>query len=366
MMVKFIDLGLQYKQIEPEVCHMLDELFRKGDFILGEEVGLFEQEFSRYCRVKYAVGLNSGTDALFLSLLSLGIGKGDEVIVPAFTFIATAFAVSYTGARPVFVDIDEATYNIDINKIEGAITKRTKAIIPVHLFGQPADMDKILSIAKKHKLKVVEDAAQAHGAKYKGRPVGSLGDVGCFSFYPTKNLGACGDGGMVVTRSKTIYERLRIFRDCGRVSRYEHKIIGYNSRLDTLQAAILRLKLKRLDAWNKARRLAAALYTRLLKADHRIITPHEASYARHVYHIYAARLKDRDKVYRFLRKKGIGTLIHYPIPLHLQGAYIGLGYKKGDFPVAERVSQEILSLPIYPHLKSRQIKYITKNIKKIL
>lgn len=384
MKIPFIDLRPQYLEIKKRLDSALLNLFKKGDFILGREVKLFEKEFAKYCNVKFAVGVNSGTDALFLGLLSLGIGKGDEIIVPAFTFIASSLAISFTGARPVFVDIDEKTYNIDINKIKNAITKRTKAILPVHLYGQPADMQPILKIAKKYDLKIVEDACQAHGAIYKNpksqrgpqereggggvgvpnpKKVGSLGDIGCFSFYPTKNLGCCGDGGMVVTDNESIYKKLLMLRDYGRKSRYEHTSIGYNSRLDTIQAVILRIKLKYLDKWNVLRRDKAHFYTDKLKGTEDITVPYEADYAYHVYHIYAIRVKDRDKLVKRLTDKGIGVLIHYPIPLHLQKVYKDLGYKKGDFPAAEKVANEIISLPMYPHLKKTQIEYVVEALK---
>jgi dTDP-4-amino-4,6-dideoxygalactose transaminase len=371
MKIPFIDLSQQYKEIKKDMNTAIKETIRRYDFILGKEVKLFEYEFANYCQRKFAVGVNSGTDALFLGLLSLGIGRKDEVIVPVFTYIASALAVSYTGAKPVFVDIDKDTYNIDVNKIEKAITKNTKAIIPVHLYGQVADMQPILDIAKRYNLKVVEDAAQAHGAKYKisrtkWRLVGSIGDIGCFSFYPTKNLGAFGDGGMVVTDDESTYKNLLMLRDYGRRSRYEHVTLGYNSRLDTVQAAVLRAKLKHLDKWNTLRRKNARIYIDELKGIKGIVLPYEADYSYHVYHIFAIRVKNRDKVINELAKKGISVLIHYPIPLHLQEVYKDLGYKKGDFSVAQKVAQEIISLPMYPHLKEKQLKFIINNLKNIL
>ncbi len=374
MDIPFIDLRTQYQQIKEELNRALNRTLDRGDFILGKEVRLFEEEFARYCRTKFAVGVNSGTDALFLGLLSLGVGKSDEVIVPAFTFIATALAVSFIGARVVFVDIDEDTYNINVEKIERAVTKRTKVILPVHLFGQPADMKSILNIAKKYNLKVIEDCAQSHGAEYKFKvqssklkvqKVGSLGDIGCFSFYPTKNLGAFGDGGMILMNKKEVYKKLLMLRDCGRKSKYEHKILGYNSRLDTIQAAVLRVKLKHLDKWNRLRRKKAKLYSELLK-DTDVIIPKEKDYGTHIYHIYAIRVKNRNKVLGILKKKGINVLIHYPIPLHLQKVYKNLGYKRGDFPVAEKVSGEIISLSIHPHLEEEKIQYIVDTLKQAL
>ena len=370
MQVPFIDLGTQYRQISKSALVRIDKLCNQGNYILGKELEKFEKEFADYCHTKYAIGLNSGTDALFLSLLSLGIGKNDEVILPAFTFIATALAVSHTQARPVFVDIDEDTYNIDVGQLVRAITRRTRAVIPVHLFGQPAEMDSILKIADKFGIKVIEDAAQAHGAEYKHRgvfkKVGSIGDVGCFSFYPTKNLGAWGDGGMVVTNDKKVTKRLRMLRDSGRASHNLHAIKGYNSRLDTLQAAILRLKLRHLDKWNQMRRRNAKIYTDLLKYCPHVICPWQAPYARHVYHIYHLQMRQRDEIRAYLRKKGIATLVHYPLPIHLQQAYKDLGYKRGDFPVAERIARRIMSLPMHPFLSRREIKYVAEQILRFL
>lgn len=371
MRVPFLDLSKQHRQIKKDSDRALRKAIARYDFILGEDVVIFEKEFARYTNRKFAVGVNSGTDALFLGLLSLGIGPGDEVIVPAFTYIASALAVSFTGARPVFVDIHEDTYNIDVNKIEKVITKNTKAIIPVHLYGQPADMNPILGIAKAYNLKVIEDAAQAHGARYKISAnrwgiTGSMGEIGCFSFYPTKNLGAFGDGGMVVVDDKETYKKLLMLRDYGRKSRYEHVTLGYNSRLDTIQAAILRVKLKYLSEWNDMRRQIAKSYTDRLKDIKGIILPYEADYARSVYHIYVVRVKNRDMVVMQLTKKGIGVLIHYPISLHLQKVYKSLSYKTNAFPVAEKVSREVISLPIYPYLKEAQIKLIADTLKAIV
>ncbi|MBM3249181.1 MAG: DegT/DnrJ/EryC1/StrS family aminotransferase [Candidatus Omnitrophica bacterium] len=366
MKVPFIDLNSQYKEIKREIKIPLDNLFRKSSYILGEDVKLLETEFASYCNAKYAVGLNSGTDALFLSLLSLGIKKGDEVIVPSFTFIATALAVSFAGAKPVFVDIDEKTYNIDPAKIKKAITKKTKAIIPVHLYGQSADMQPILKIAREYNLKVIEDACQAHGALYHGKKCGSIADIGCFSFYPTKNLGAFGDAGMVVTNDKKIYEKILVLRDCGRKGRYEHVIKGYNSRLDSIQAIILRAKLKRLDRWNKKRQINSRYYSALLKDEKNIILPKTSKNLSHIYHVYAVRVKNRDKVYDELRKRGIGVLIHYSKPLHLQKAYKELNYKKGDFPVAEKIAREILSLPMSPHLTKKEIMFVAQQLRQVL
>lgn len=369
MRVPFTDLKLQYKQIKKEINRAIAGVIQRGDFILGADVPLFEKEFAAFCGSRYAAGVSSGTDALFLALTALGIGKGDEVIVPVFTYIATASAVSYTQAKPVFVDIEEDTYNIDTAKIKKAVTTRTKAIIPVHLYGQPVNMREIADIAREYNLKIIEDAAQSHGAGYfwqgKTKRAGSMGDIGCFSFYPSKNLGAFGDGGMIVTDNEVIYKKLLMLRDCGRVSKYEHSLIGYNCRLDTLQAAILRVKLKRLGEWNELRIKAAEVYNRLLQDVDSVITPFVSSFARHIYHIYAVRTKKRDDLLAEFKKNAVGALTHYPIPLHLQRAYEGLGYKKGDFPVAEKIALEIISLPIYPYIKEEQIKFVVDIIKKI-
>lgn len=367
MKIPFSDLGLLHKKIKRDLDSAMEKVVKRGDFILGEDVTLLEKEFASYCNTRFAVGVSSGTAALFLGLLSEGVGENDEVIVPAFTFIATALAVSYVGAKPVFVDIDEKTYCLDVKKIEQAITKKTKAIIVVHLFGQPADMITILRLARKHNLKVIEDAAQAHGALVKmpgnrWKKAGGIGDIGCFSFYPSKNLGALGDAGMLVTNDEAVYKKLLVLRDCGRVSKYEHAIIGYNSRLDTLQAAVLRVKLKQLNRWNKMRQQAAYFYNRCLKDIDGIILPYSADNIKHTYHVYSIRIKNRDKVFEQLRKKGIGAIIHYPIPLHLQKAYKHLGHKKGDFPVSEKISSEIMSLPIFPYITEAQIKYVAAQI----
>ncbi len=369
MIVPFLDLSRQHKKIGKEISAAINKTVNRCDFILGQDEAIFEKEFAAYCKQKFSIGVNSGTDALFLALLSLGIGKGDEVILPAFTYIATAFAVTFTGAKPVFVDIEEGTYNIDVNKIKSAITKKTKAIIPVHLFGHSADMKPILDIAKKYNLRVVEDAAQAHGAKYriakdKWVMAGTMGDIGCFSFYPTKNLGGFGDGGMILTENQAIYKKLFRLRDYGRKSRYEHVSLGYNSRLDTLQAAVLRVKLKHLNEYNKLRRKNARIYNKKLKNIGGLILPKEAGYAYHIYHAYSIRVKNRNNLVKTFKKNNIGFSIYYPVPLHLQKVYKALGYKRGDFPIAERVSREIISLPMYPYLKEKQINFIGSVLRK--
>ncbi|MFH0827531.1 MAG: DegT/DnrJ/EryC1/StrS family aminotransferase [Candidatus Omnitrophota bacterium] len=371
MKVPFADLGLAHKEIRTDLVKAINKVIVRGDFILGEEVRLLEKEFARFCETRYAVGVSSGTAALFLALVSLGIKRGDEVIVPDFTYIATAMAVSYAGARPVFVDIEEDTYNIDTSQIKRVITKKTKAIIPVHLYGQPAAMPEMLKIAKEHHLKVIEDAAQAHGATFRapdGKWVkaGAASDIACFSFYPSKNLGGMGDGGMIVTDKADIYRKLLILRDCGRTSRYEHPVIGYNSRLDTLQAAILRVKLRSLNKWNEARRRSALLYNKYFKDVLGVVTPVASKNNKHIYHVYAIRVKNRDRVFQVLKKKGIGVIIHYPIPCHLQKAYKDLGYKRGDFPISEKVAQEIMSLPMFAHLEEKQIKFIVDIVREAL
>jgi dTDP-4-amino-4,6-dideoxygalactose transaminase len=372
--VPFADLNIQHQQITKEINQATNNVIQKGDFILGEDVDLFEKEFAQFCNSRYALGVSSGTAALFLAVLSLGIGEGDEVIVPAFTYIATALAVSYSKAKPVFVDIEEDTYNINVKQLEKAITKSTRAIIPVHLYGQPANMPEILKLAKKYNLKVIEDAAQAHGAEIQipeknqnvWHRVGCLGDIGCFSFYPSKNLGALGDGGLISTSNEDVYKKLLMLRDYGRVSKYEHAIIGYNSRLDTMQAAILRIKLKTLDAYNQMRQEAAKVYNNLLNNLDGVVIPYSLSSVRHVYHVYAVQVVNRDKVLQRLRENDIGAIIHYPTPLHLQKAYENLNYKNGDFPVAEKVAKRILSLPMFPFISKEQIEYVVSVIKKAI
>ncbi len=373
MKVPFLDLSIQYKEIKDEVNKVLNEIYKRSDFILGKEVSEFEEAFAGYCSVDYAIGVNSGTDALFLGLKALDIKEGDEVIVPAFTYIASSFAISHTGARPVFCDIEKDTYNINSGLMEDKITENTKAVMVVHLYGHPVNMEPILDIARRYNLKVIEDCAQAHGAKWqmangKWQMVGSIGDVGCFSFYPSKNLGAFGDGGMIVTNDKTVRDKLRRLRDYGRSDKYHHDEIGYNSRLDTIQAAILKVKLRRLDKWNELRRQNAEFYNELLGEISEIITPVEKDYAKHVYHVYAVRIRgsDRDNVVEQLKKNNIGVIVHYPIPLHLQKAYKELGYKKGDFLVSEEVASSIISLPMFPGMKKEQIEYISNKIKEAI
>jgi len=366
MNVPFIDLGPQYEEIKDEIDVGLKKVFKKGDFILGDEEKEFEVAFAHYCDVKYGIGVNSGTDALYLALAALNIGPDDEVILPTFTFIATALCISYTGAKPVFVDIEEDTYNIDAHRLKDAITKKTRAIMPVHIYGQSADMQEIRSIAKQHRLKVVEDAAQAHGALYQGKKAGALGDVACFSFYPTKSLGAFGDAGMIVTDDMEINQQALMLRDYGRKDRYEHVIKGFNSRLDTVQAVVLNAKLKRLDQWNKMRNKIAQYYGKLLNGVDAIKIPTIKKDRAHVFQTFAIRVKNRDKMLEGLQKEGIGALIHYPIPLHLQQAYKELKHKKGDFPISEKVAGEILSLPMYPHMKKEQVEFVCTTLKKLV
>jgi dTDP-4-amino-4,6-dideoxygalactose transaminase len=338
----------------------LRAIFESSEFILGSEVREFEKEFSGFCRTKFAVGVNSGTDALFLSLKCLDIGKGDEVIVPVFTFIATIFAVSYTGAKPVFVDVDPVTFNINTELIEKAITKKTKAIMPVHLFGLCADMAKIMKIAQKHKLYVIEDAA------INTQVCGSMGDLGCFSFYPTKNLGAAGDGGIITTNSRVFSKRILSLRDCGRENkRYEHPIIGYNSRLDNIQAALLNLKLKHLLKWTAKRIKNSNTYSWFLKDVSGVVTPHCPKGYKHVFHVYSIKTNKRTQLVSEFKKNNIAHSIFYQIPLHLQRANRYLGYKKGDFPVSEKIAREIISLPVHPSLNMKEILKTVSIIRKV-
>jgi len=364
--IPFIDIASSYRQTRRDIQRSLKRLFQDSDFVLGRDVRSFEEKFAQYVGSPYALGVNSGTDALFLGLKAFGAGSGDEVIVPAYTYIASAFAVSYTGARPVFVDIDDRTFNLDPSRLEAAVTKRTKAIMPVHLYGQSADMDPILRVARKHGLKVIEDAAQAHGTRYNDKMAGSVGDIGAFSFYPTKNLGAFGDAGMIVTGQKALYEKIHKLRDYGRTARYEHDSFGYNSRLDSVQAVFLNAKLKKLDAWNGGRADAAGYYRQFLGDIPGVLLPQEAGYGRHVYHIFAIRVKNRDKILDGLTKSGISVMVHYPVPLHLQKVYKSLGYKRGDFPVAEKICKEVLCLPIYPQITKNQVAFVCRQIQRLM
>lgn len=365
MTIPLVDLRRQHEGIKDEIGKALAGVVENSAFILGEEVKQFEDEFASFCRARYAVGVSSGTAALHLALLATGVGKGDEVITVPYTFTATTEAISYAGAGTIFVDINPEDYNIDISRVEEKITERTKAILPVHLYGHPVDMAPLLTLADKYGLKVIEDAAQAHGAEYQGRKVGTRGTVGCFSFYPGKNLGAFGDGGMIVTNDERVADRVRLLRNHGRGEKYEHLVEGYNYRLDALQAAVLRVKLKRLSSWNENRRKHAKLYNELL-AETGAITPIEREYAKHVYHLYVIRVKDREGLQKWLNSRGIATATHYPLPLHLQKAYEHLGYKKGAFPSAEKCSQEVISLPMFPELTGEEIKEVSEAIKAFL
>ncbi len=364
-MIPLVDLKAQYKGIKKEIDGAIAQVINSADFILGEEVSKFEEEYAKYCGVKYAVGLDSGISALELGMRAIGLGTGDEVLTPANSFIASSSAISFTGATPVLIDCDPRTYNIDLNDAERKLTQKTKAIMPVHLYGQMADMEEVMKFAKKHSLFVIEDACQAHGAKYKGKRAGSFGDFAAFSFYPGKNLGAYGDGGILTTNNKKIYEAVKMMRNYGQKEKYHHLFLAWNRRLDTIQAAVLRVKLKYLDNWNLQRRENAKFYTSLLK-ELDVVTPYEASHGDHVYHLYVIRVKNRDKLKEFLYQKGIGVGIHYPLPIHLQPVYKDLGYGKGDFPISEKFANEIISLPMYAELSKKQIKYTVAKIKSFL
>jgi dTDP-4-amino-4,6-dideoxygalactose transaminase len=362
MHVPFLDLHLQYATIREDLAAAWQRVLESAAFAGGPFVADFEKAFASFCGRELALGVGSGTAALWLTLRGLGVGPGDEVITTPNTFIATAEAISFCGATPVFVDVDARTYTMDPNLLEPAITPRTKAIIPVHLYGQPADMDPILAVAQRHGLPVVEDACQAHGAEYKGRKAGALGHAGCFSFYPGKNLGAYGEAGVVVTNDAGLAQKIRILRDHGQTERYTHALIGWNDRMDGLQGAVLSVKLKHLEQWNEARRSHARRYARLLDGLEGVTCPHEAPYARHVYHVYAVRVPRRDELAAALRRQDIWCGIHYPVPIHLQQAYEFLGHRPGSFPVAERAARELLSLPMFPELTTEQIETVAAGI----
>jgi dTDP-4-amino-4,6-dideoxygalactose transaminase len=366
MKVPFLDLKAQYDAISDEIAAALQKVLDNCAFAGGPFVAQFEREFAVYCQSESAVGVGSGTAALWLALKGLGIGEGDEVITVPNTFIATAEAISVCGARPVFVDIDEQVYNINPELIEAAITPKTKAIIPVHLYGQMAEMDDIMEIARAHGLFVIEDACQAHGAEYKSQKAGSIGDAGCFSFYPGKNLGAYGEAGAVVTNNQELANKVKMLRDHGQKEKYYHSIVGWNCRMDGFQGAVLSVKLKHLDKWNESRRKNAELYNSFLADLDSIITPFKADYAKHVYHIYPVLTESRQRLMDALAQKQIFCGIHYPVPLHLQAAYSSLGYKEGDFPVAEKCASRQLSLPMFPELTSGQIEYVVEEIKNFI
>jgi dTDP-4-amino-4,6-dideoxygalactose transaminase len=359
--IPLVDLHAQYVPLRAEILAAIGGVLDGMQLFLGENVQGFEAEFAEYCGTRYAVGLGSGTEALHLALIACGMGPGDQVITVSHTFIATVEAIYLTGATPVLVDIDPETYTIDVSQIEEKITSNTKAIIPVHLYGQPADMDPILAIAEKHGLVVVEDACQAHGAEYKGKRTGSLGNVGCFSFYFSKNLGAYGEAGICVTNDPEIARHLRMLRDHGSEEKYYHSMMGVNARLDEIQAAILRVKLRRLDEWNDARRSSAYLYNELL-IDSPVVTPNEVEYARHVYHLYVIRTSQRDKLQAYLRERGIATGIHYPVPIHLQTAWRRGNHQTESLPITERYAREILSLPMFPEMTAEQVTSVVNAI----
>jgi len=381
MKIPFLDLKTQHQELEEELVEVFRDALRNAAFIGGHQVEAFEKEFAEFCETDYCVGVNSGTDALCFALIAAGIGPGDEVITVPFTFIATAEAISQTGATPSFVDIDERTYNMDPQKLEdylkirnpkSQIRNQVKAVIPVHLYGQPADMDPILEVADRYDLIVIEDACQAHGAEYlsegerRWKKTGSIGLAAAFSFYPSKNLGACGEGGAITTNSEEIAQKVRMLRDHGQAKKYFHQIEGYNGRLDAIQAGILRIKLRHLSDWNEKRRKNAERYNELFSSLDGVITPYEPSWARGVYHLYVIRTQKRDKLQHFLLESGVATGLHYPIPLHLQKAYLGFGYKDRDFPVSEKLASEIISLPMYPELTYEQQKEVVDKIKQFL
>ena len=358
MKVPFMDLKALHESINDEILAAIKDVIEQSAFSGGPFVETFEQQFAAFCQCEHAIGVGSGTEALWMALLALGVGEGDEVITVPNTFIATAEAISFCGATPVFIDIDEHSYTMNPELIEGAITSRTKAIVPVHIFGQMADMDPIMAIAKKHALFVVEDACQAHGAEYKQRRAGSIGDAGCFSFYPGKNLGAFGEAGVVTTNNPEVAQRVRVLRDHGQHEKNDHSVIGWNGRMDGIQAAVLSVKLKHLKGWNRARRENAGRYDNFLSGVRGVIVPGTKDHNKHVYHIYSVRVPNRTEFMANLASKDIACGIHYPVPVHAQKAYQGLSYAPGSLPVAERCAKEFVSLPICPKLSSEQIEYV--------
>jgi dTDP-4-amino-4,6-dideoxygalactose transaminase len=364
--VPFLDLRAQHEPLMPALLETFREVTQASAFAGGPYVARFEQEFAAFCNTRYAVGVGSGTEALWLSLHALGVGPGDEVITVPNTFLATAEAISLCGARPIFVDIDERSYTMNPEQLEAAITLRTQAIVPVHIFGQTADMNAILAVARRHGTPVVEDACQAHGAEYKGRKAGSMGVTGCFSFYPGKNLGAFGEAGAVTTDEPELRAKIQMLRDHGQSAKYVHSVIGWNARMDGLQGAILSLKLQRLAAANAAREAHARRYTELLTDEPRVITPVTAAGNRHAYHLYVVRVPQRDAVLERMAARGVHCGIHYPVPIHLQKAYGFLGLRPGTFPVAERCAREFLSLPMYPELHPEQLEYVVEVVKESL
>ena len=363
MNIPLVDLRAQYQPLKDDILCRFEDILDSMQLFLGPNVQAFEREFAGYQEVKHAIGVSDGTTAIQLVLMACGVGAGDEVITVSHTFIATAEAIALVGATPVFVDIDPSTYTMDVGQIEERITPHTRAIIPVHLYGQPADMDPIMEIAERHDLWVIEDACQAHGARYKGRRTGGLGHVAAFSFYFSKNLGAYGEAGMITTNDDGLAQKMRMLRDHGSSQRYHHELIGLNGRLDEIQAAVLRAKLAHLESWNEQRRANAAHYAELL-SDLEVIVPEVADYAEHVFHLYAVRVPRRDELKQYLQERGVGTGIHYPIPCHLQPAFRSLGYRQGDLPTTEQVADEILSLPMYAELTAKQCVYVVNTIRR--
>ena len=365
MKIQMVDLKTQYERIKPEIDAAIQKVIDSGQFIMGKEVFEFEKAIAQYLKTSHAIGCASGTDALQIAQMALGVGAGDEVITSSFSFVATAETIALLGAKPVFVDVEEDTFNIDPAAIERVITKKTKVIIPVHLYGQSSEMDSILKIARKRNLRIIEDAAQAVGAEHRGRRVGGIGDIGCISFFPSKNLGAFGDGGMMVTNNAEVADRLRLISLHGAKTKYCSDVVGMISRLDTIQAAILNTKLKYLEEWHEARRRTATKYDELLK-DSGVTLPLVKPYNRHIFHQYTIRLKNREGLSKYLKSKGIPHAIYYPVPLHMQPAYKHLGYREGDFPVSERLAKEVLSLPMHTELTVAQLEYIATAVREFV
>ncbi|MDP2675107.1 MAG: DegT/DnrJ/EryC1/StrS family aminotransferase [Dehalococcoidia bacterium] len=363
MTIELVDLKQQYQSLKDQIIPQIEQVLSGMKLFLGENGYQLEEEFAQYCGSRFGIGVGSGTDALYLALLATGVGPGDEVITVSHTFIATVEAIVGTGARPVFIDIDPATFNMDASQLEAAVTPRTRAVIPVHIYGHPADMSPVLAVARKHRLLVVEDACQAHGGEYRDARVGSMGDAAAFSFYYSKNLGAYGEGGMVVTKDRDIATRVQLLRNHGAKDRYHHSIQGINSRLDEVQAAILRIKLPHLDSWNTMRRTCARHYDQQLAEIDQVVTPQEQPYAKHVYHLYVIRVRDRDGLQRWLKSHGVATGVHYPVPSHLQEACSAYGYLAGSLPVTEAFADQVLSLPMYPELTVDQISYVCQTIR---
>ncbi len=361
-MIPFVDLQAEHAAIKDDVMSAVERVIASGQFVLGPEVSAFEEEFASFCGARFGVGVNSGTSALHLALLAAGVGPGDEVITVPLTFVASVAAITYTGARPVLVDVEPASLTMDPSRLEAAITPDTKAVVPVHLYGQPADMDAITAVARRHGLVVVEDAAQAHGAEYQNRRTGSLGDLACFSFYPSKNLGACGEAGMVVTNDRHCADTVRLLRDWGQAHPYHHRLKAYNYRMDGVQGAVLRVKLRHLEHWTEARRAAAARYDELLEGAE-VETPRQVPDRRHVYHLYVLQSLRRAKLQEALLERGVRTGLHYPVPVHLQPAFADAGYGVGSFPVSERAAARVLSLPLYPQMTEGQIDFVARAVR---